>query len=517
MTKKYILFLLLILHFTFSILHSTLLEVSLDGSHPFTTIQSAIDAANNGDSILVYPGRYYENLVLLSRDLTITSRWLQTLNMSDVRNTIIDGNQSGSCVRIMDNSDIELIGFTITYGSGYDMSNSNMFFSGGGVFLYLSNLYIEKCIIEKNTCSLTGGGLEVLNSNIYIKGTTIRCNTGRTFAGGICVVGQSEVEFDQNDLCNVYMNYGTHGTDISKDVNSNNFTVYVDTFTVLQPTPYFISTSSYGWENNLDYSIQHGYIESVATDLYVSPDGDNENDGLTAETPLQSVYLALLKIQADAENPRNIYLSSGVYSESTSEQMFPLQLKGYVSLIGENMENTIIDCNQEYQAIKTWGGEYNLSVENISITNCSPINQSSGVISLMPEFDGQIPFLRLRNIKISESMFSSIYVISSLYNVNIIADHLIYENNVGRTVVNLGYCYNEQPMWSKFINSSFINNTGYIIGIGEGDTIEHEQRFSFINSEISNNYNPQQGEWYSSSCGIIIHQKRNVILLIVQL
>ena len=40
-------------------------NVKLDGSGDFVNIQAALDATNSGDTVLVYPGRYYENCVLI--------------------------------------------------------------------------------------------------------------------------------------------------------------------------------------------------------------------------------------------------------------------------------------------------------------------------------------------------------------------------------------------------------------------------------------------------------------------
>ncbi len=51
---------------------------------PYTTIQSAIDAANPGDTVLVAPGTYYENIDFLGKAITVTSS-------AGPATTIIDG------------------------------------------------------------------------------------------------------------------------------------------------------------------------------------------------------------------------------------------------------------------------------------------------------------------------------------------------------------------------------------------------------------------------------------------
>jgi len=83
------------------------LYVGGTGPNNYTTIQSAIDDAENGDTVFVYNGTYYENVVI---DKTIN------LIGEDKDNTIIDGGGNSDVVRIIVNG-CTLCNFSIT-GSG---------------------------------------------------------------------------------------------------------------------------------------------------------------------------------------------------------------------------------------------------------------------------------------------------------------------------------------------------------------------------------------------------------------
>jgi len=76
--------------------------------HPYKTIQGAIDAAKDLDTILVAPGKYLENIDYGNKDITIRSEagpWM----------TIIDGGMKAAVVRIRSGV---LEGFTLTNGVG---------------------------------------------------------------------------------------------------------------------------------------------------------------------------------------------------------------------------------------------------------------------------------------------------------------------------------------------------------------------------------------------------------------
>lgn len=79
-------------------------------------IASGIDSASSGDTILLAPGTYFENIVL-RKDLTIASRFLTTGDTSFIRSTIIDGG-SNTIIEIFPpvTQATSIIGLTIQNG-----------------------------------------------------------------------------------------------------------------------------------------------------------------------------------------------------------------------------------------------------------------------------------------------------------------------------------------------------------------------------------------------------------------
>ena len=108
-----------------------------DGSmeHPFDSIQEAIDAASNNDIIQVAPGRYYETINLMGKNIAL-SGFSSTNNGSSAMNTgliqgltehsghtdypIIDADYTGTVVTFDqgENASCVLSGFVLTKGYG---------------------------------------------------------------------------------------------------------------------------------------------------------------------------------------------------------------------------------------------------------------------------------------------------------------------------------------------------------------------------------------------------------------
>lgn len=359
-------------------------RVAIDGSQAYTSVQQAIIDCAHGDTVLVYPGRYRENISLMGKNITLASLELITGDQQYKYNTILDGNHNGSVILIRNRErSVYIRGFTITNGTGNYIPNQDQSFGGG---ISISSMQspkhanITNCLITGNRAS-RGGGVYVGWCHLVLSGTTIKGNIA-AIGGGMEVtdiyVPEYSTTFDPINRCNIYSNKAAMGCDLRFD-SQNQIHVVVDTFTVATPSPFYVAANPSD-NTIIDYpctfDILNSVHEEINSDLYVAPWGDDNNSGLTESSPLRTVFQAIYNIASDPVDPKTIHLAPGYYSEGANQQFYPLSMKGYTHISGGSNEETILDMDLNTYGFLVSPFTHNFTVEKLSILNCK-----SGVLA----------------------------------------------------------------------------------------------------------------------------------------
>ncbi len=139
------------------------------GDYDYTTIQTAINNAVNGDTILVADGTCSETIAINNKDLTITS-------VNGAAATILNAGDAGTAVTLTNGADTTFNGLTIRDG------NNGSY--GGGFHISNSSPVITNSIVTSNTAGRAGGVyVSTSGSTVTISDTTLSGNTS-SFNGG---------------------------------------------------------------------------------------------------------------------------------------------------------------------------------------------------------------------------------------------------------------------------------------------------------------------------------------------
>ena len=269
---------------------------------------------------------------------------------------------------------------------------------GGGIYVSGSQLHMNNVDLAHNMAEVSGlgGGLSVwgTETTISLENVNIYDNLARENGGGIYCHGDESVKinlaevrifknrviqaegggiysqspsnfiFSSEKPSSVYLNKAhMGGSDMAFNEGSDILSAVLDTFTVSLPENHHLLPA-----NRFNLTIQNPLFKTVNADLYVSPDGSDSNSGISESEPLKSVSAALAFASTDSLKQRYINLAPGVYSHSSTGEIFPLYGRSNVSVVGMEPHSTIIDGEDLFHPFYLYRIEH-FGIKNLTIQN----------------------------------------------------------------------------------------------------------------------------------------------------
>ena len=215
--------------------------------------------------------------------------------------------------------------------------DNNRAFDGAGIYCNLSkSAKISANTIQFNTATNGAGGIYIDFADPVIQRNRIRWNnaspTIEKNAGGIIVRSSSTVIGGSlstgNDIHdNLGGLFGAQLFVIENAVPVNaryNYWGLTPTSNLVAPAS-LVDLSNY---RNLAINIPLG-----STDFYVDPKGSDQNHGAKS-TPWRTMSFAFTQIFATSIDSLTILLAPGTYATTTNGEKFPIQAKGYITVLG---------------------------------------------------------------------------------------------------------------------------------------------------------------------------------------
>ena len=421
---------------------ATVLEVGLSQDFTYNTIQSAVDAAVDYDTVLVHPGRYLENVEILEKSLTLGSLFLTTGNEAYIDSTIIDGNNHWRVIFFKHNRYLPSVkwfrvsGLSIVNGNTLTNHNSlpeGVSIHGGGIaingYSYLNQQasIIEYCKIYDNTSS-QGGGIAISEANVDIAGCEILDNNGGQFGGGIYSMGiDYRLELSETYPSSVYNNSAGKGRDVYiEPVNSNPAYLnglYFDKISVAPEgdfSHYYYVSDVIEWDGEVTYN-ETAY-ERIEADLYVSPTGNDNNTGLSPVQALKTISKATSLLKPRTNGDYNIvYVAPGLYSPDTTGEIFPISMDRGIKLVGAGSADTILDGENQICNFFYFEDNSDISVSGFSCKNLYSRAGWAGIVRA-----NNVESLEMKDLYVENIHTDGVFVI--FYSSNILLEDISLKN-----------------------------------------------------------------------------------------
>ena len=269
--------------------------------------------------------------------------------------------------------------------SGNSLSNDTNTRCGGGIYCYDESIVtISNSTIENNTADTAGGISSTYGSIMAISGCTIRGNSAQYAGGGLncsgylaitqCLISENVASFGAGifisygldpettvggspEMANTFQsNVGGYGADIFAGEFSDQINAAGNHFKGNHLSPYYVAPQECF---NLDGCVSE--TEPIQGEFYISPGGNDSNNGLTPETPFKTIRKVLKSILPSEEIPTSIHLMPGTYSPSTNGEIFPLPILDHVSMAGEDATAVILNAEGSQRVLMGYEAGFSLS------------------------------------------------------------------------------------------------------------------------------------------------------------
>jgi parallel beta-helix repeat protein len=331
----------------------TTLYVGGAGGGDYSKIQWAIDNASDGDTVYVYNGTYYENVVV---DKTIN------FTGEDRGNTIIDGGGSGSVIQILTNW-ANVSGFSTINGnegirlgssSNNKISYNNVLNNGVGIYLYRST---NNTIANNNASNNNFRGIYLisLSKHNIIFNNTISTNTYY----GVSLTGSEGNIIANNTISlrnkvGIYLSGAISTTIVNNEMMGNGIgipygglaawnTHIIDSTNTVNDKPV------YYWKNQTGGTVPPGAGQVIlANCTNVVVENQNVSDGTVG------IKLGHSSNNTITNNTGNSNKWFGIYLYSSSNN---------------NIDNNTVSSNTDYGIFIRGSSDSNNIVDNIALNN----------------------------------------------------------------------------------------------------------------------------------------------------
>lgn len=317
--------------------------------------------AESGNAVVAY---YSDNSVLdgfsltTSNDSCIVSEY-SSAEISNIRVHDCDSTANGAGL-IASNSSLQIVqsrfennhthrqGGAIQASTYAELSIVDCEFTantsrqhGGGVLIgYNGAADILGCLFQDNVANSDGGGLAAFFGIVHVGDCQFVGNTAGFMGGGALITSS---ESDLGTLANTFSdNRAAIGADLAADELFNTpVNLGTSHFSGIPDSAFYISPGE-----AFDRSQVTGTLLPIQQDVYVSPDGSNENTGLTPDSPFQTIRYAMERVlPLSAGSPLTINLMPGTHVLAPEGPIHYLPLLDHLLLTGAGHDQTILDAS----------------------------------------------------------------------------------------------------------------------------------------------------------------------------